>query len=496
VIRLAARLATAALLAFAVRAAAAQSIPNTGPRSDPYAPQNAISPAPAVNQALRYPLPTTSATPTAQTQAMPDPPLPPIVTPADRNTQLASPLTSSQATSSQATYSQATYSQATYSQAVLFAPGQIVGRVGDKTILYCDVAPIVNLRMAPVLAKAKSPAERQAMEAAYRDPLTKNVIDQLVFNKMLLMEFERGMPSELRTDAKKRAESEGKLKKTIRNAFESSLTAAREKVSKASQEDIENLMRQDATIVRLALLMKERQLESPGELDVVLHEYGTSLELQIRDYGEYMMGMEAARTQLGIGNSSGPKAKPKKEITHQEMLDYYQAHVADYYIPAKVRFEILTAKFSKFSGDRNAAYDAIVRMGNEIVLGGTPFPAVARKHSHEPHAQDGGYYDWVSPGSLASKPIDQAIFSVEVDKLSQIIEDETGFHILHVLERKDPGQISFLEAQEGIREAIDNQRRSAEREKYFATIRARTKVWTIFDPPIETAAQPTETEKR
>ena len=55
-------------------------------------------------------------------------------------------------------------------QAVLFAPGQIVARVGDKSILYCDVAPIVNMRLGPLLAKAKGPAERQAMEAAYRDP--------------------------------------------------------------------------------------------------------------------------------------------------------------------------------------------------------------------------------------------------------------------------------------------------------------------------------------
>ena len=178
------------------------------------------------------------------------------------------------------------------------------------------------------------------------------------------------------------------------------------------------------------------------------------------------------------------------------MLDYYEAHVADYYISAKARFEILTAKFAKFSGDRNATYDAIVRMGNEIVLGGTPFPAVARKHSQEPHAQDGGYYDWVTPGSMASKPIDRAIFSLEVDKLSQIIEDDLGFHIVHVLERKDAGQVSFLEAQPDIRKAIENQRRSAEQQKYLAGVRARSKVWTIFDPPTEVAPQPAGLEKR
>lgn len=376
---------------------------------------------------------------------------------------------------------------------MLFTPGQIVARVGNKTILYCDVAPTVNMRLEPILAKAKNDTERQAIEAAYRDPLTKNVIEQLVFNKLLLMEFERGMPSEIRTDAKKRAEAEGKLKKQIRLQFDSALNSVREKVAAASPEDIEKMMRQDSTMVRLAMLMKERQLESQGELDKALKQYGTSLEQQVRDYGEYMMGMEAARNNLGLGGHSkgkGGKGPVSHEITHLELLDYYQAHVADYYIPAKARFEILTAKFSRLGGDRQAAHALIAQMGNEVLRGGTPFPAVARKYSHEPHAQDGGYYDWVTPGSLASKAIDKAVFTLEVDKLSQIIEDESGFHIIRVLERKDAGQVSFQEAQPKIRESIESQRRAAEQKKYLDEVRTKTKIWTIYDPPADSAVQP------
>lgn len=440
------------ILALALRAAVAQQ------------------PAPPINQSLRYPLPTPPQSPPSAL-APPAYSQPGVVAPTSSLAPVVNPPLTP--------------------RSVLFQPGQIMARVGDKTILYCDVAPIVNMRLEPILAKAKSPAERQAMEAAYRDPLTKAVVDQAVFNKMLLMEFERSMPSELKTDAKKRAEAEGKLKKQIRTAFDSSLNAARERIATATPEEIESLMKQDATVVRLALLMKERHLESPGELDAALRLYGTSLEQQVKDFGEYMMGMEAARKVIGGETKEGRGSKGgKKEVTHQEMLDYYQAHVADYYIPAKARFEILTSRFSNFAGDRNAAYDWIVRMGNEAVVGGTPFPAVARKHSHEPHADQGGYYDWVNPGSLASKPIDRAVFTLEVDKLSQIIEDETGFHIVHVLERKAAGQVSFQEAQPDIRKAIETQRRGAEQQKYLTALRARSKVWTIFDPPPDAPPQP------
>jgi PPIC-type PPIASE domain len=369
-------------------------------------------------------------------------------------------------------------------QAVLFEPGQIVARVGDKTILYGDVAPTVNLILEPVLAKAKSSEERESIEAQ-REALTKSVVQQAVQNKMLLMEFERGMPSELRSDTKKRAEAEGKLRKSVREEFDRGLNDAREKAAKAKPDDLEQLMRQDPTMMRLVLLMKERGLQSPGELDIALRQYGTSLEQQVKDYGEHMMGMQAVRGKLKLGS----KNPQKYEVTHQEMLDFYQAHLADYQIPAKARFEILTAKLSRFNGDRQAAQNHVAMMGNEVLFGGTPFPAVAKKHSHEPNAADGGYYDWISPGSLASKPLDRAVFSLEVDKLSQIIDDDQGSHIIRVKERRPAGQVSFEEEQPEIRKKIEAQKRAAEQQKYFTELRARTTIWTIYDAAAENSGQ-------
>jgi PPIC-type peptidyl-prolyl cis-trans isomerase-like protein len=406
---------------------------------------------PPVNQSLRYPLP--SAAPPVQQPPAPVVAPPPIVAPQPQSPPRP--------------------------QAVLFAPGQTVARVGDKTILYGDVAPTVNL----VIALARSDAERQALEYQ-REALTRSVLQQAVQSKMLLMEFERTIPSELKNKPKERAEAEAKMRKQVRRAFDTTLNAYREKLARASDDDIDKLMRQDATTVRLALLMKERKLESHGELDAALREFGTSLEQQINDFGDYMMGIEAARKQLGLD-----KSKPPKEITHEEMLDYYRAHEADYHIPAKASFEILTARFSNFGGDRAATHQAIVDMGNAVFFG-APLDQVARKHSQEPRADQGGQYQDITPGSLASKPIDRAVFTLETGKLSLIIEDEQGFHIIRVKNRTEAGQISFQEAQPKIREAIEAERRLAEQQKYLTELRARTQIWTIYDPPVEMAQRP------
>lgn len=368
-------------------------------------------------------------------------------------------------------------------QAVLFQPGQIVARVGDKTILYGDVAPTVNL----ILALTKNEAERQALEAQH-EAVVKSLVMQAAQTKMLLMEFERGMPSELRSDVKKRTEAETKLRKSVRNAFDRSLTAARERVEQASEDDTEKLMQQDPSIMRLALLMKQRGLLSQGELDIALREMGTTLARQAKDYGDHMMGMEAVQTALGNSRHSKGGKGQKHEITHQELLDYYQAHQADFQVPAKASFEILTARFARFENDRARTHAHAAMMGNEVFLGGVPFAAVAKRHSQEPLAESGGQYENITPGSLASKTIDQAVFSLEIGKLSQIIEDDQGYHILRVKQRTPAGVVAFEDAQSDIRNKIEDQKKLAERQKYFTELRERTKIWTIYDPPADAAA--------
>jgi PPIC-type PPIASE domain len=176
-------------------------------------------------------------------------------------------------------------------------------------------------------------------------------------------------------------------------------------------------------------------------------------------------------------------------VTHQEMIDYYREHYGDYALPAKARFEIMSVKFANFSGDRAAARRAIEAMGNEVLFGGTEFGAVARKWSQEPNAENGGSYDWVTQGSLASAPIDRAIFTLETGRLSQIIEDDVGLHIIRVKQRQEAGQVSFVEAQPGIKDAIKAHKKSAEQQKLLDQLRTRTEVWTIFDTP-QLATQP------
>jgi hypothetical protein len=308
------------------------------------------------------------------------------------------------------------------------------------------------------------------------------MLQQVVSSKLAYLEFERQMEKTAGRD--KFLEIRKSLSKQMRSNFERELPEVRKQVATAKPDLLQKMMARDFVMPRLAMIMKENQCETVGELDAVLRRYGSSIDKEVRLYGEHQAGRSTVQKHVNT----------KPEITHQEMLDYYQKNAAEFAVAAKARFELLTVKFDKFP-TKNDAWNTLAEMGNAVFFG-TPLATVARNHSQEPKAAQGGYYDWTTQGSLASKPIDAAIFALEPGKMSLIIEDDRGYHIVRVMERNDAGQISFLEAQPNIKKALAAQKLDADYKEYVEMLRTSTRVWTIYDEETSVARQPGGTVPR
>lgn len=97
--------------------------------------------------------------------------------------------------------------------------------------------------------------------------------------------------------------------------------------------------------------------------------------------------------------------------------------------------------------------------------------AVAKKNSHGYMAFEGGQHDWTTKGALVLKSVDEAIFSLPVGKLSDVIESENGYHIIRVIERNDATKKPFLEAQVEIKERILNENRKKAFEEHVKKLK-------------------------
>jgi parvulin-like peptidyl-prolyl isomerase len=94
--------------------------------------------------------------------------------------------------------------------------------------------------------------------------------------------------------------------------------------------------------------------------------------------------------------------------------------------------------------------------------------------------------------------IDEAVFTLPVGQLSAILDDGQALHIVRVTERTEAGRTPFLEAQVGIKQSLQEERRKREVDEYLAKLKDRTPVWTIFDdqPQTATARTPGDTRTR
>ena len=122
----------------------------------------------------------------------------------------------------------------------------------------------------------------------------------------------------------------------------------------------------------------------------------------------------------------------------------------------------------------------LARLGNRV-LRNEAFEAVAKDGSQGFTADEGGNYGWTTQGSLSSKTLDEAIFTLKVGQMSRIIEDGKGLHIIRVMERVDSNRTSFSEVQDKIRETILQQRRQEALAAFKTRIRQDAIVWTVYD---------------
>ena len=312
---------------------------------------------------------------------------------------------------------------------VLFSPAQVVAIVGDQTILAGDLMGRINQVMEENADKLTGTNLRQQ-----KLQLMRELLEQTIETKLVYHDFLREVPEERLPD----------IKKNIRKEFDR---------------------------LQLVEMMDKAGVKSPAELDAYLRKYGASLAKERRFFGERALAASMIRRKVNFD----------KEISHEDMLSFYNDNLKKYEYSAKARWEQLSAEFANYQF-REQAEAAICAMGNQV-LWGAPLAAVARKSEQGPQSSDGGMHDWTSKGSLRSETLDRAIFTLPPGRLSQVIADETGYHIVRVVERHGAGRISFHEAQQEIKKEIDKKNRRGAVDRYVAQIRENTRVWSIFNDP-------------
>lgn len=101
---------------------------------------------------------------------------------------------------------------------------------------------------------------------------------------------------------------------------------------------------------------------------------------------------------------------------------------------------------------------------------GEDFAGLAKEFTEDPGSKDnGGLYENISHGDMV-KPFEDAVFSVPVGEISDVVETEYGYHIIKVLSREKESR-PFEEVRSEIEEKIKQDRKAGTFEKHLIDLK-------------------------
>jgi hypothetical protein len=178
---------------------------------------------------------------------------------------------------------------------------------------------------------------------------------------------------------------------------------------------------------------------------------------------------ERAKRQMLVAHFLRERFEPLiSEPRRQELLRYYQAHVAEFTTPAKAELFLIEipvqeelggplaqATAGQVTAARQEARRRLERAREEIDSG-VEFTAVAKRYSKGAYHDKGGAWGEINPGSLTRDLAKAAevLFTLNEGQVSDIIETPGTLFIVKCGKKTDAVQLSFEESQPRIVERV------------------------------------------
>ena len=168
---------------------------------------------------------------------------------------------------------------------------------------------------------------------------------------------------------------------------------------------------------------------------------------------EYVvLDMDAVKKNIAVGDA--------------DLRSYYEQNKARFGTPEERRAShiLITAPASAPAAERDKARARATELLAEVRKAPGTFAAVARKNSQDPgSAEKGGDLGFVARGAMV-KPFEDAMFALKKGDISDVVESEFGFHVIHL----DDIKPSVVQPFEQVRATIESDIRGQQATQEFA----------------------------
>jgi len=296
-----------------------------------------------------------------------------------------------------------------------------------------------------------------------------DIVDQVVANVdtevILLSDIMTELGPQI-ADIRRDAPNENAFNEAVQAKVRATLDQAIENRILLREAQLTGLSVDDATV--------EKRLEDYRKLFDTNEEFLRELEAA----GETMSDLRTRLRKQMLSRTMAMRKMREFEdevvVSESEVAQYYEDHKDDFRHPERVRCAQIFIAAPAGGGDRAVAKARLEQLRDEVVSG-TEFEELAIEYSEAPGAEDGGIIGWVQRGDLVNQ-LENAAFGLEPGQLSEVIETDSGFHLLTIDKREPAGLATLDEARKEIGPLIRSQVATERYQKWIEELKKRSRV--------------------
>lgn len=162
-------------------------------------------------------------------------------------------------------------------------------------------------------------------------------------------------------------------------------------------------------------------------------------------------------------------------IGHDEIEKYYNEHKAEFVRPEQVALRSIEVNTEKKSPEEIVELKKKAETTLKRIKDGEDFAEMAKRFSDGSTAKEGGFLGVYKRGEL-SKELEDVVFKMRKNDVTDVMDTKQGFLILQVLEHYDEGEQTLAKVEPEISEKLYNVRLEPAMREYVKTLREQSYV--------------------
>ncbi len=351
----------------------------------------------------------------------------------------------------------------------------------DRTLIIFMAAASVALAAPGVRAQVKPTVTKDTKDVDMKGSGNGRVVEEIVArvnNEIITYSEYQKSESELHEEVKQDCQGctqdrlntmyEERQKNLLRDQIDQSLLQQRAKDLGISVEN--------DVIKRLDQVRQQNNFPSMEALQAAVEGQGISWEEYKATIRNQLLTQEVIRREVGS----------RVDIGRDDVKKYYEEHKQEFVRPEQV---VLADIFLSTEGKTPEQTALIQKKANDLLARlkkGDDFAELAKRNSEGPTSKDGGELGAFERGQL-SKQLEDTVFALNKNQLTDVIQTKTGFEILKVIEHFEAGLQPVEKVEPEIENRIYGQRMAPILRNYLAELREES--YVIVKPGyVDTAA--------